>query len=262
MAAPTLLEAGTGLAMTVASNTVSITAAVGNFIVLHLVEDGFDGSSTDFALGTVTNVANLAGTASSMTLVPGDQYGNTGWAVGTTVVALQWIYVGRATDTAIQVFVTSTGFDLYARLYEFQDVRAGTSLADVIENSTAGSAVNGTGLSTSVLDSGVTTLGADRLALNFVGINDDATGIAAFIGMTGGTWAMPATFESATGTDGTISLMTAAMALAGTIDGGADTITSDSWGVVGFALKGTTPDVVVEPTYTGLRAGTGVRSVG
>lgn len=143
------------------------------------------------------------------------------------------------------------GDDVYYRFYEFQDVSAGTTLATVIENGTAGTTAAERATSTTCNDVGVTTLGADRLACNFGALSDDAMGIAVFAGMTGGTWGDFQSFETATGTDATIFAEFATMASAGTIDGGSDTITSIGWAVIGFALIGTTvaATLVLQPGF-------------
>jgi hypothetical protein len=122
----------------------------------------------------------------------------------------------------------------------FYNVSTGTTLASVIENGTAGATVNVTGTSNTAADASVQTLGPDRLALNFLAINDD-NAFAGFTGQSGGTWTLGHTVAEASGTDGATAMLYAAMATAGTIDGGTGSITdSDAWGVVGFALIGTT----------------------
>ena len=140
------------------------------------------------------------------------------------------------------------GNDIYVRVYEFTNVSTGTTLATVIENSTAGNATNGVDTSATASDTAVTTLGPDRLALNFVAVNDD-NAISAFTGETGGDWTLAvAPYAESTGTDGAIGLQAATMATADTINGGTGSIVdSDAWGVVGFALIGTTPSVTYQP---------------
>ena len=231
MAAPVLVGSSTGAVITAATGTHQKTGCTaGNIVILQFLVDG-TGIPTVGNDGV--NVENLAGTDGALqSAFAGSVVRN----VGNPVAAGLAVYIGRALADTITSPLLSSAADMYVQWHEFSGVHTGTLLADVLENGTAGVATSAAGTSTSVADVGVTTLGADRLALNFVGINDDSTGIAAFVGMTGGTWAMPTSFESATGTDGTIALMTATIAAAGTIDGGADTITSDGWGVIGFAL--------------------------
>ena len=238
MAAPTWVSSGAGVVTATGTSTVGNGGGLSaeDLLILQVLQDGTAASAVTIA--PTASVKNLAGTTSAMTLVTGSPFN-----VGSPTAALQHLWIGRvASGIGCTVDVTTTGDDLYSRLHVFTSVNAGSALSDVIENSSAGSATNGVGTSVTVSDTGVTTLGPDRLACNFVGINDDATGLAAFAGETGGDWVLPvAIFESATGTDGTIALMTAAMPSAGTIDGGSDAITIDGWGVVGFALIGTTP---------------------
>jgi hypothetical protein len=207
------------------------TGAIGDLAIVHVLQDGTNASPPTIA-SVAAGIEDLAGTNQALTSIGA-------FDVGSAVAAKQHLWIGRwYSASAVNINVgIGGGDDIYARGYRFRGVNLlGTTLSDVIENASAGATSNGANTGTTVSDTAVQTLGADRLALNFVGINDDATGIAAFAGASGGTWAMPASFESSTGTDGTIALMTAGMASAGTIDGGSDTITSDAWGVVGFAL--------------------------
>ena len=237
MAAPTFVQAGTGVTDAGGAFSVSgsASAAGGNVLICQVLQDG----STSGAVGASFSGGsqNLAGTASSMTFL-GE------FAVGSPTAAYQHLWIGRspATGNIPAIFGTnSTSEDVYVRWYEFTSVNTGTATSDVLENGTAGTTVNGVGTSTTCSDTGVTTLGADRLALNFVAINDDLSGLAAFAGESGGDWTLAtAIYEDAGGTDGTIALMQAGMASAGTINGDSDSISNLAWGVVGFALIGTT----------------------
>jgi hypothetical protein len=222
-------------------------------LVYHILQDG----NTDGAV-TVTGAANIAaldGTANTATRVPGPNADGS-WPVGSPAAARQHIFLARTTSTSAPSLSggNSTSEDLYFRYYVFSDVSTGTTLATVIENGSAGVATNGAGTSTTVSDTAVTTLGADRLALNLIGINDDGSGIALFTGASGGTWGVFRSYEEASGTDGTVAKVQATMATAGTIDGGSDAITSLAWGVVGFALIGTTADTPV-PRHPGANFG-------
>lgn len=86
--------------------------------------------------------------------------------------------------------------------------------------------------STSLLDTGVTTLGYDRLALQFAITNGSNTP-ASFTGESGGDW----TLASSSGTAScALWLETAPMASPGTIDGGSAAISSSGWANRGFAL--------------------------
>jgi hypothetical protein len=228
-----------------------ITFAAGSVVILQILQDGTtDGAVTGVSFNA--NIRNLAGTTNAMTLIPGPN-GDSSWPIGSPASGRQFLYIGRLIPAGTGFTVSganSTSEDLYVRAYSYTNVSTGTTLATVIENGTAGTATNGVGTSTTCSDTAVTTLGVDRLALNFVGLSDDAMGLAVFTGATGGTWANFQIYEEASGTDATIAMETADMATAGTIDGGSDTITSIGWGVVGFALIGTTPDVVTyQPRY-------------
>ena len=198
MAAPTFVGAGAGV--TIASGSAAVTAAgsgvaVGDLVILQVLQDGTAASAVTYS--AISGIANLAGTASSLTTLATDQ------VCGST--AKQHLRVGRATSTTCSVTVATTGDDLYYRIYVFRGVNSGTALTDILENGTAGTIANGSGATAAVADTGVVTLGADRLALNFVGVDDD-NAVSAFDGQTGGTWAVAAEFFSATGTDGSISL--------------------------------------------------------
>jgi len=221
------------------SYTTSAPSAAGNIIIVQVLQDGVSSSSA-ITISSATNVENLAGTDNVFTTIASGQ------AVGSTL-GYQYLFIGRALNTSAIVITgaNSGADDIYVRAYEFSGVSLGTTLATVIENSTAGSFANGNALSTTCSDTGVTTLGTNRLALNFVALTDDAMGLAAFAGETGGDWALAtAIYETATGTDGTLGLMSATIASAGTINGGSDTISLISWGVVGFAL------ITNEPLFT------------
>lgn len=201
------------------------------FLVL---QDGTSGSVS--LTSTDIDINALDGTNGTMTFL-GE------FSVGSAAVAKIHIWLGRkATGNQPQFNVSSGGDDMFCVSHEFNDVNAGSTIASVLENSSAGSTTSGAATNGTVADSDVVTLGVDRLAVNVVGISDD-NAIAAFTGMSGGTWAEPVdNFASATGTDASIGIQTAAMASAGTISGGTFTQAdaTDGWGTVGFALIGTT----------------------
>jgi hypothetical protein len=241
VAAPSYVSAGVGA--TDAGGAWAFNQggpATGNVVIIQILQDGTtNGALTSFVFG---NVANLAGTSSAATQIPGPN-GDGSWPIGSPAAARQFLWICRAENSIGVQFsgANSTSEDLYARIYEFTDVSTGTTLSTVIENGTAGNAVNGAATSATCADTAVTTLGVDRLACNFGAINDDASGIAVFAGASGGTWTDFQSYESASGTDGTVFFEDCSLAAAGTIDGGTDTIVSLAWGVVGFALIGTTP---------------------
>lgn len=212
-----------------------------NTIIVQLLQDGTTNGAV--ALTTVGDAwENLAGTASALTSIPGGNADGS-FPIGSAATGRQFLWIGRAhAGGADNTFAgsNSTSEDVYFRGYSFLNVSTGTTLATVIENGTAGTANNGAATSTTCSDTGVTTLGVDRLAVNFVGLSDDAMGLAVFTGATGGTWTNFQIYEEASGTDATLAYEDCTLTSAGTINGGSDTITSIGWGVVGFALIGTT----------------------
>lgn len=241
MAAPSFVAAsnGSGGNTDTSENTFDpngyVPSAVGNILVFHVLQDG---TGADATITTITGnvVEDLAGNNNQLTQI----HPSGGFAVGSAAKQLLWI--GRALSDSepidLEVGITSSsGDDLYKRIYEFSGVNPGTALSDVIENSSAGNAVNGSGTSNTIADTAVVTLGPDRLACNFVAVNDD-NALDAFTGQTGGTWAEAvAEFAASAGTDGAVGIQTATIASADTINGGTDTMAaSDAWGVVGFAL--------------------------
>jgi hypothetical protein len=231
--APIPLQASNGAVDTMGAWTATgaTPLAVGNIVILQVLSDG-TGAAPTFT--SATNIENLAGTDNAWTSI------GTNFAVGSPTLANQHLWIGRTINTSAPTFTggNSSGDDLYFRMYEFAGVNTGTTLAAVIENATAGSTVNSAGTSATIADASVQTLGANRLALNFVGGSDD-NAIDAFTGMTGGTWAEAvAEYAESSGTDGVIQLQTATLDAAGTIDNGTDgwADATDGWGCVGFAL--------------------------
>lgn len=237
MAAPTFLGSDASSVITATSGALApdLSARSANDVLLYGVLQ--DGTGADVTVSAISaSVANLAGTASALTSIGA-------FNVGSAAVAKLHLWIGRlVTPGATSVtFNSSSGNDLYTSMWAFRTVSSGTTLATVIENATAGSTTTTAATSATLTDAGVTTLGPDRLAVNVVGGNDD-NALTVFTGMTGGTWTEDPEFASATGTDGVIGMQYAAMASAGTIDGGSSTWADalDGWGVVGFALIGTT----------------------
>ena len=251
MAAPAYVGAGAGtLATTSTPVTVSkASCTAGNFIIVQVFVDGGGIASTS----SVTNIEALDGTDSSLSEFVAS--GLSSADVGIPDAGNHFLFCGRVmADGTCSVAVADTlgGVDCYMRMYEFSGVHTGTTRQSVVENGAVDfstlvglSSIATLGTSTTVDDTSVTTNGPDRLALNFIAINDDNDAeLTAMTGETGGDWTYPVTaYGSATGTDGAIGLVTATMASAGTIGGGTDTITSDSWGTIGFALipPATTP---------------------
>lgn len=224
MAVPAFVGAGTGVVVQTDASpqTVSKTGVtIGNIIFFQYLVDG---STATHDFTTFTGLEKIDGTDGDMDLV-GSNFG---------LSSAGGVFIGRATATTVSVLADTgtSGTDLYCRIYEFSGASDATSLGSVVEGSTAGD-----GGTAAVSDQGVTTTGPDRLALNFVQINDD-NAMGAFTGMTGGTWAeVVAEYATATGTDGCLQVQSASMASAGTINGGSYTMAAgDDWTVVGFAL--------------------------
>lgn len=233
MAAPTFVAASTGAtdAGGAWSYTTAAPGASGRLIIVQVLQDGVS-ADTAISITSATNCTDLSGTANLFTALSG-----VGRGVGSGPNGYQYLFFARSTGTSAIVITgaNSGADDIYIRAYEFADVNTGTTEASILE----GLGNSGT-TSTTLLDQGVTTTANDRLALNFIAITDDASGLASFAGETGGDWTLAtAIYETATGTDGTLGLMTAAMPSAGTINGGSATIVSLPWGVIGFALIGT-----------------------
>lgn len=232
MAAPTYVTASTGTTDATGpwAHTSAAPGAAGRVLLVQALQDG---TAADISITSVTNAENLAGTDNVLTSI-GE------FAIGSAVAASQHLWIGRSLSTSAMVITGANagGDDVYVRVYEFQDVNTGTTLADVIENGTAGSTVNSAGTGTTAQDSAVVTLGADRLALQLFAANDDVSLDAL---SSDGNWTLQTEYASATGTDGAIGIYPLAAPTAGTY-GGADTFTivSAAWGVVGFALIGTT----------------------
>jgi hypothetical protein len=224
--------------------------AAGRVVIVNILQDGTTNGAVTSVVGT--NIENLAGTDNVWTIIPGAN-ADSSHPCGSPQAARQFVYIGRCLSTTAPTIsgANSTSEDLYICDYTFDSVSTGTTLATVIENSSAGSSVNGAGTGTAVTDTGVTTLGPDRLALQLFAANDDGTGVltgTSFTGETGGNWSSFSGFESASGTDGTVGLCASDMVSAGTVDGGSLTASiSSGWGIVGFALIGTTPAATAVP---------------
>ena len=243
MAAPTFLGASNGNTDAASPGVISMSGSpgsglAGNVFIAQVIQEGTTaGISVNWA-NALDNYSDLAGTVDVATFIGT-------FNIGSPATALMHLWIGRMRTENQGADPAVTGYgseDIYCRMYFFSNVSSGTSLATVIENGTAGTATGAAGTSATIADVGVVTLGADRLALNFVG-GDDDNALDAFTGMSGGTWAEAvAEYADSAGTDAVLGLQTAAMASAGTINGGTDgwADATDGWGVVGFALIGTT----------------------
>ena len=240
MAAPNLVSGGIGVtdAGGAWTYTCGNPVAAGRVVVVQILQDGTTTGALTSIVGT--NIENLAGTDNVWTVVAVDQ------PCGDPTAALQHVYIGRTINTSAPTISggNSTSEDLYITDGGFNNVNTGTTLAAVIENGSAGATANEVGTGTTVTDTAVQTLGPDRLAVNLTGGNDDPTDFAlAFTGESGGNWETANSFGSSSGTDGSVNFQVATIASAGTINGGSRTVgASFSWGTIGFALIGTTPD--------------------
>lgn len=198
---------------------------VGNLIVLDYHTSG--GAST---LGSITNIENLAGTDNAMTELSAG-----GFSLGSGGGRHVWLGRAMATGAVSLTLTTNAGADNFARLYEFTNTSAGTTLATVVEHGAATfSQQNGT--STTIQDADVTTVASHRLACNFPAISNDET-MASFTGETGSDWTLATSFVSSEGTTGAIGLQTAPMATSGTVGGGSFTIAvSSGYHCLGFGI--------------------------
>jgi len=220
MAAPTYIGAGTGLALTTGTGTVSKTSCTaGNLIAIHF---RVRGHTEDWGNSNVVNITSIAGVANDVTDV---------------VISEGGVWLGRATTSAtcsMDLTVGASSEDIFARIYEFSGVATSSTLASIIENDIY-TFDSFSGSVSPVDDINVATNGADRLALNFVALNNNQN-IPNFTGMTGGTWGELTEFSSATGLTATLQLQSAAMPSSGVVGGGSATITDTIWLNYGFAL--------------------------
>ena len=234
MTAPTFVAASTGATDATGAwvATCHAPGAAGRLIILQVLQDG-SGAAPTFT--SATNIEDLTGTDNAWTVL--------GTAVvGTSSEAKHHLWVGRSLSTSAPTFTggNSSGDDLYFRCYEFQDVNTGTTLSDILENTTAGTISTDNATNATMTPRNVGTTASDRLAINFCAVNDDVT-IALITGMSGGTWVEVAEYSDSGGTDGAIQLQYAAMPTAGTLSGGSAALSlSAAWGVIDFALIGTT----------------------
>jgi hypothetical protein len=206
--------AGTGAATT--SGTVSVPyppgLSAGDTLICHVL----------------TKVGTAIATPSGWTLissgVPGDGAG--------LHAAYRKTAAGSESGSLSVSTTDSEVIGVYGRMYRFTGA-----------NGSEGAGQEG-GSSDTIPDRTVTTSGADRLAVNLVAIEDDVT-VAAFTGMTGGTWAEAVgAYETTIGFDATLQIQVAQIASAGTINGGTQTIaTTESYHVIGFALIAGNPPV-------------------
>jgi hypothetical protein len=158
--------------------------------------------------------------------------------LGDTSQFRMWIYgaiaAGTEDGTNVNFGSPANTNNRYGTIYRFTGARSDT-IANVV-----GGIGFGTAFLAQIDDVGVTTPEADCLAVNIVGVQDD-NAVAAFTGMTGGTWAEAEAekLDTALTPDQCMQIQTATMASAGTINGGTQTMAaSDPWGVIGFYIRG------------------------
>lgn len=210
MAIPSFIDAGTGAtdAGGAWSYTCQVPQAEGRVFIVQILQDGNTNGALTF--GGASNSDDLAGTP-GWTQIQGPNADGS-FPLGSPAAARQFLFIGRASNTFAPAISggNSTSEDLYMRSYQFTDVSLGTTLATVIENdedATNGLVTNEVGTSATASDAGVTTLGPDRLPLNFLAINDDNI-VEGFplSGVTGGDWASSTEYAESSGTDGYIGI--------------------------------------------------------
>lgn len=213
--------AGTGAErLTTGSFTVSKTCTAGNLVVFDMRVLGTTGDWGGW--GTIVNAENLAGTDNAVDFLMG--------SVNRQIAVARCLSNGTVSGN---LAVGASGEDIAGRLYEFSGVTLATTLATVLENA-AGTNTEAAGTGTLISDADVTTNGVDRLALNLVAL-DSAQATVSFTGETGGDWTEPG--SEYVGTTITLQLQTAAIASAGTIDGGTYSVgSSTAWSSIGTAL--------------------------
>lgn len=223
---PTWVDAGTAVSSTVAAGfNVGCPASVtsDNLLVFHITI-----IDNDSGVGSLPTMS----TPSGWTLV-GGPYSFDANSIGNNYVFYK---VANGTEGGTNV---STGAianfsnavrRALARIYQF----TGNATSSPIEGANVSNDASGT----TVSDASVTTLGENRLCVQFVARANDGT-MGNFTGETGGNW-VEATAESTTtdGNDAGIQLQTATLTAAGTINGGSFTAgdTAEAC-VIGFAIK-------------------------
>lgn len=238
----TFVGAGTGVTVTGTSGTLSKTGcSAGSLIIVQFVING-TGQSATFSV--ITNIEDIAGTDNAMTIPPGGPYD----IGGVPQTGVQQIAYGRAmAGGTCSIDFTITSNDLVARMYEFSGVSTDTTVANIIDNTAAGTGMRqrvGNSTTPGTSDPAVTTSGTDRLAVAFVGITGNVA-TASMTGESGADWV-----EAVTGyadTPGTAQIQIASMPAAGSITGtGSQTIgSSQGWAVDCTAFV---PAPVVSPS--------------
>lgn len=225
MAVPTFGAAGTGAATT-SSSSISVPypsgIVAGQLLILHV--QNFNGTSIT--------------TPTDWTFIDGSAIGRAYWKVATGSES------GSLSVSGSFGFLQLT----MGRMYSFDGVDTTTP--------EEGSATHSDSGSSTINDEGVTTTGADRLAINLIGLTSGGAGAPSqsnFTGETGGDWTEPtAEYTTTTGDDGSMGIQTASMASAGTINGGTFTASVFASGarVIGFALLPGAPTLVKNGSIT------------
>ena len=215
MAAPTLVNHGGG--STDAGGAWTATcfapAASGNIIIFYAVQCGGTNWAVTSAdqgqeVGSTTNITSLAGTSGSWTRLD-FEYG-----AGNCKTL---VYIGRSTGTSAPVITgsNSTSEDLYWAFLEYSGVSTGTTLANVIENTspTETGVLNGSNLTVqsvqwagSIIHAPLTTTGDDRLGVMLGFVTDAVT-----LGTPSSPWQSWSFYSSSSGTDGSVAMWKADM---------------------------------------------------
>lgn len=233
MAIPFFVGAGTGVAITTGTATVSKTGCtLGDLIVVHyLVRGGVD----DVIRSNVINITNLSTlTTNSLNLITNNR------DVGLAGGSKHGFYAGRVTadgTCSADFTVGGSGNDIFVRMYQFSgEILGNTDDGIGLFDNEGGQFQSDGQTGTTLSDRAVTTAGPDRLCVSLNSVAGNQA-LGSFTGETGGDWTEAvAEFASATGATGTIQLQTAGLATAGTINGGSIAITSADWGVISFGI--------------------------
>lgn len=218
MAVPAYAAVGAGFAndsVTTAAVAYPSGISAGDLLLLQVVQ------ATG---GTVT-------TPSGWTLRSG--------ADATPITAVQRVYSKTADGTEsgnLSVGVQAQGAGTFARMYRVTGDAAGEWGFE------GGGTTNGNDNSAEMPS--VTTTGVDRLAVNFLAVEDDNS-VGSATGESGGNWTEAvAEFTTTVGNDACLQLQTAGLASAGTISGGSTTISaSDPWVCRAFAVYKIAPAI-------------------
>lgn len=228
MALPVYANSGAASAADGADPTPGYPASIsaGNLLLAHLL---------------IRNTTATATTPDGWTLIDGPDSNG---------ASRQWIFAKSASGSESGSLTIDTnqgaGILAFAQIHRFTDWKNDATMANNFEGLVFESSAG----STTVSDAGVTTSGADRLAVNFISLGNSLA-MASFTGETGGDWTEAvAEARTTTANNGTLQLQTAGMASAGTVDGGSQTISgSTGWGIHGFAILPVSSGGSTTPNY-------------